>query len=228
MVTLLLTSILIIGFLGLALYFWQKPAKNSERASLAPLPPPRSLFGEPNSAQPSAPETSADDSKKQRLLLAERAGAGDKSALAEAHALGDKEFYNQILDSLVAATDSDAAALSLVSYVARHELPVNGTLARAVLDSWSKAPDRNSTAKALHVAALADDAELYQGAVEAALQYFRTGKLADVSPLELQALFDGEFWVLSQHTRGSGAGFVLKRTLANARRELGSTTSSKQ
>lgn len=228
MVTLLLTSILIIGFLGLALYFWQRPAKTSERASLPPLPPPRGLFSEPDTAQSVATETKADEAGKHRLLLTERAGRGDRSTLAEAHALGDRGFYNQLLDLLLKAADSDAAVLSLVSYVARHELPVNQHLAQAVLSSWQQAPDRNSTAKALHVAALADDAELYQGAIETALQYFRKGKLADVAPLELQALFEGEFWVLSQHTRGSGAGFVLKRTLANARRELGSTTVSKQ
>jgi hypothetical protein len=33
-------------------------------------------------------------------------------------------------------------------------------------------------------------------------------------------LFDGEFWVLSARTRSSGAGFILKRKLASARREL--------
>jgi hypothetical protein len=44
--------------------------------------------------------------------------------------------------------------------------------------------------------------------------------LTGVSAAELRALFDGEFWVLSAQTRSSGTGFVLKRTLANARREL--------
>jgi hypothetical protein len=31
---------------------------------------------------------------------------------------------------------------------------------------------------------------------------------------------NSEFWVLSSNTRSSGAGFVLKRTLSNATREL--------
>jgi hypothetical protein len=56
--------------------------------------------------------------------------------------------------------------------------------------------------------------------VEKALGLRREQKLADISPAELRALFDGEFWVLSSRTRSSGAGFVLKRTLKNARREL--------
>jgi len=224
MVTLLFTSVFIIGILAVALYFWQKPTKNSDQALLTPPKQPRGLFSEPDMTETVLPDLSADETEKRQSQLVERARSGDQSALEEAHAIGDKEFYNEVLDLLVETIDSDARLLSLVSYVARNELPVNIELAQAVLDSWQKAPDRNSTAKALHIVALADDASLYQTAVETALKYWRAGKLADVSPLELQALFDGEFWVLSQRTRSSGAGFILKRTLANARRELGNTT----
>jgi len=56
--------------------------------------------------------------------------------------------------------------------------------------------------------------------VEKALGLWRERKLADISPVELRALFEGEFWGLSSRTRSSGAGFVLKRTLDGARREL--------
>jgi hypothetical protein len=49
---------------------------------------------------------------------------------------------------------------------------------------------------------------------------WRDAKLGDISAVELRALFDGEFWVLSSRSRSSGAGFVLKRTLDGARREL--------
>ena len=76
------------------------------------------------------------------------------------------------------------------------------------------------SAKALHFAALSDDAGLYRQTVEDAIELRREGKLMDVLPAELRALFDGEFWILSSRTRSSGAGFVLKRTLENARREL--------
>ena len=222
MVTLLFTSVFIIGILAVALYFWQKPSKSSDQV-LSPLPPPRGLFSESDTTESVSPDLSAAETANQRVLLVERARSADQSALEEAQALGDKKFYNEILNLLVAAIDSGAGVLSLVSHVARNELPVNNNLAQAVLDSWKQAPDRNSTAKALHITAMADDAELYRSAVEAALKYWRAGKLADVSPRELKALFDGEFWVLSSRTRNSGAGFILKRTLANARRELGNT-----
>jgi hypothetical protein len=78
----------------------------------------------------------------------------------------------------------------------------------------------------LHFAALSDDAETYRKAVELAFNLWRDGKLHDVSARELQALFNGEFWVLSSGVRSSGNGFVLKRTLSSARRELEGTTDS--
>src|SRR5204862_351031 len=93
-------------------------------------------------------------------------------------------------------------------------------LANAAVASWQRSPDKQGTAKALHFAALSDNADLYGQTVELALELWRKGKLANVSATELRALFDGEFWILSARTRSSGAGFVLKRTLANARREF--------
>jgi hypothetical protein len=75
----------------------------------------------------------------------------------------------------------------------------------------------------LHVAALSDDAETYRQAVELALNSWRNDKLPNLSAEELHSLINGEYWVLSSNTRSSGAGFVLKRTLATAKRELETT-----
>ncbi len=133
---------------------------------------------------------------------------------------GDAELYDRVLAELVQISDSDPKLLALMSHVSQNDLPVNRSLAEAVLTSWRANPDRSGTARALHFAALSDDADIYRGAVEAALQQWRAAKLADISPIELRALFDGEFWVLSSRSRSSGAGFVLKRTLEKARREL--------
>jgi hypothetical protein len=72
----------------------------------------------------------------------------------------------------------------------------------------------------LHVAALSDDAAVYQNAVETALEFWRERHLSEISAPELRSILEGEFWILSSPTRGSGAGFLLKETLAGARREL--------
>jgi hypothetical protein len=120
----------------------------------------------------------------------------------------------------VKLADTDAKLLALMSHVAQNDFAVNEDLARAALHSWQQSPSRAGTAKALHFAALSNNAVVYGDAVKAAMQLSREGKLNDISTDELKTLFDGEFWVLSSNTRSSGAGFVLKQTLASARREL--------
>jgi hypothetical protein len=224
MVTYLFTSVLLLGLLVVALYFWQKPANRKKldgfEAETLRLPPPdsRGLFGGANADETTlAPNLRAAEDLS---ALTERARNDDKTALQDATTYGDEKLYDEILNCLVERADSDPKLLSLVSYVVGHDLRVNKNLAGAIMESWKQAPDRASTAKMLHIAALSDDLPTYQAAVEAALQFWRDGRLLSVSPTELRSLFDGEFWVLSSGTRRTGAGFMLKRTLARARREL--------
>jgi hypothetical protein len=224
MVTFLFTSIVLLAFLVVALYLWQKPAARKIEAfehSHLPAPAISRLFGETVNE---SPDDNSDDLATQLKLLVERASAGDNTAAQEAHLTFDRHTYDEILTALVKQADSDAKLLSVLSYIIGNELPVNRELAQATIKSWANAPDRCSTPRTLHISALADDARLYQGTVEAALNFWRRGLLADVSAAELRALFDGEYWVLSTQTRSSGAGFILKRALAKARRELESAT----
>jgi len=111
--------------------------------------------------------------ENERRSLIERAKAGDQSALNEAHALSDQKFYDQVLDQLTANADSMPTLLSLVSYVTRNEFRVNRKLAESIVDSWKNAPDRTSTPKTLHIAALTDDADLYSITVQEALNFWR-------------------------------------------------------
>jgi hypothetical protein len=221
MVALLFTAIFIIGLLAIPLFFWALRARGAGENLLPPPEPPRGLFSDKDGFESAVlPQAEPDEHENQRQALSERAKAGDKSALLEAQALDDREFYDEILDQLTLDADRGPTLLALASYVTRNELPVNRKLAEAIINSWRGSPGRSSTATTLHLTALADDAELYQVAVEATLGFWRQGLLADVSAAELRALFDGEFWVLSARTRSSGAGFILKRKLASARREL--------
>lgn len=224
MVALLFTATFIIGLLAIALYFWAPRAKEPEQDVLPPSKAPRGLFTDEQSiesaALPAGSREHKADRETGRLSLRERARTGDKSVLNEAHALRDEQFYNGLLDELTAVAVTARALLSLVSYVTRNELPINRKLAEAVIRSWRNSPDRSSTATTLHLTALADDAELFRSTAEAALSFWQQGLLPNVSAAELRALFDGEFWVLSAKSRNSGAGFVLKRTLTSARREL--------
>jgi hypothetical protein len=225
MVTFLITSFCILAVAAIAIYFWQKPAVSTESQALPPLPPGRALFIDGTTAGQAlaladAKEQASAAAAQLRNELLERARNGDRSTLSEALNNGESHLYKEILNLHVEAADSDSKLRSLVSYVTRYELPVNETLAVTVIASYKRAPDRNSTAKTLHTAALSDDPVIYQEAVEAVMQFWRNGQLAGVSAAELRSILDGEFWILSAATRSSGAGFLLKRTLANARREL--------
>jgi hypothetical protein len=218
MVTLLITSILLLGLFAIAIYFWQKPANRIETNELPRPEHARGLFGDSQLNQ-IAPAP-AENQNQHRLSLIALADEGNKDALRQAHDLNNLEVYNEVLNKFVARSSSTAQVISLASHVTQQSLPVNKALAVAVIESWRENADRNSTAKMLHTAALSNDAETYRKAVEGALEFWRQGKLRDVPAAELQALFNSEFWVLSTSTRSSGAGFLVKRTLAAARREL--------
>lgn len=230
MVTLLLFAfaLAIFAVIGIGLFFWQKSAPDDSERVLPPLPDPRGLFAETSFSSEEEIKMAIVAQEAEQAALMARAQNDERSALDDAHQTKDRTLYDRVLAELLKHADSDAKLLSLMSYVTSNELPVSAELATAVLDSWQKSPNRSGTSKALHFAALSDDADLYQGAVEQALRFWREGKLSDVSAIELRALFDGEFWILSSRTRSSGAGFVLKRTLDSARRELEAAASATQ
>jgi hypothetical protein len=219
MFTFLITAVIIV-IIGIAVYFWQKPAPGEHENIFPPPPNARGLFADDPSAGAAERERLAIAASERAEQLIAKAKGGDRTALGEARRSNDPALYDQVLGEFLQRCESNAQILSLASYIVQHELPVNKDLVEAAAKSWSAAPDRSGTAKALHLAALSDDANTYQEMVEKVLGLWRARKLADISRQELRALFDGEFWVLSSRTRSSGAGFVLKRTLKNARREL--------
>jgi hypothetical protein len=221
MVTLLITTLALFVIIGIGLYFWQKSAQDTSEKVLPPPPNARGLFApDPLSLKEDEAQRLAHVAAEQNEQLVARAQKADRSVLADANRNGNGDLYGRVLDELVAQSDSDAKLLALMSHVSRHNLPVNHKLAQAVVNAWQQSPDRPGTARALHFAALSNNAELFGTTVESALGLWREGQLSDISAAELRALFDGEFWVLSSRVRSSGAGFILKQTLASARREL--------
>jgi hypothetical protein len=169
MVTLLFSSLLLLGLIAIALYFWQKPANNTQAVELPP-PPPVSV-GDLFAQKPPV----------QLAPAAEEQPEPDTTELAGA----------------VVTVQADN-----------------------LIKTWRESPDRQSTARMLHAAALTDDAETYRKAVDAVLHDWLDRRIPDLSATELLALVNGEFWVLSAKTRSSGAGFLLKRTLSTAKRKL--------
>jgi hypothetical protein len=169
MVTFLIASVLVLGLLAIAIYFWQKPANGSQSNQL-PAPHQRGLFS---------------DFRINQL----RIPTDEQPAEAKV----TRETFNDAIEAIRA---------------------------------FQQSPDRSSTTKLLHIAALTDNAKTYERAVELVLMSWRDGSLADLSAVELQTLINSEYWVLSSRTRTSGAGFVLKETLSNANGELQRTNNS--
>ena len=139
MVTFLITSFFILAFLAIAIYFWQKPAAGSEIHALMPPPPGRGLFSdgdfEQSSVRAERSGETATNVARQRTELLARSKAGEKAALQDTRAGTDPELYDEALNLHIAAADSAAHLLSLVSFVTSHELPVNKNLAERFIDS---------------------------------------------------------------------------------------------
>ncbi len=224
MVTFLITSFFLLAGITYAIYLWQRPSSNQEVEFI--LPPPRAagLFDDQGLNEPPPRELSGKGpvADEQRQALLARAAAGDKEALRDAHAIPNAALYDEVLNRLVERADSDKSLLALASYITRSDarLRVNSYLAEGFIASWKTTPDRNSTAKMLHIAALANDANIYQTAIETAYQFWRMRRLTGISADELRQLIESEFWILAPEVRNSGAGFVLKRKLAQLRRQL--------
>ena len=169
MVTFLVTSVLVVGLIAIAIYFWQKPANQTETIKLPP---------------PSSPAVQ---------------GLFSDFKLNELRAITVSKPVSEI-DEQIDREDFENAV--------------------AAIRDFQQSPNRNSTTRLLHVAALSDDAKTYGRAIELVLMSWRDGSLSDISAKDLQALFSSQYWELSSSTRTSGAGFVLKQTLSNANREL--------
>jgi hypothetical protein len=103
---------------------------------------------------------------------------------------------------------------------AGRDLRASPELAEILLGAWREGPTPASTAELLRVSALSDDAGTYGRAVTEVLQVWEAGGLDKLGAEDLRALFEAEYWQLSSEARRSGAGFVLKRKLADVRRRL--------
>lgn len=173
MVTFLISSVLLLGLIAIAIYFWQKPANTSQTTELPP---------------PSSPQVQGLFSD---FKLNELRSATVSKPVSEIDEQIDREDFENAV---------------------------------AAIRAFQQSPNRNSTTRLLHVAALSDDAKTYGRAIELVLMSWRDGSLSDISARDLQGLFSSQYWELSSHTRTSGAGFVLKQTLSNANRELEGTS----
>jgi hypothetical protein len=221
MVAILLISIFIIGFVSLLIYRRIRPRDQSDFVPALPPAPHPSLF-EPDRKQiAELREKQAQNDAQLRLgPWLERARNGDIQVLSEINAAPDDPAYDLVLTKLVERSPSFAELSVLAAFVVDHELPANRILARAVMDHCRHSPDRSAAIMLLHLAARTNDANVFSEAFDLLVNARTPGHLSAWSASELMTLAESEFWSMTDQARDSGAGFLLKQKLADARRDL--------
>ena len=179
--------------------------------------PPASLFEDRMTSDSGVNQTTS-------CTLIARAASGDLTTLDEAHATGNPNLYSNVLDALIDyASSCQEAFEAIVRHVLETDkLRTNVQLVFRMIRHYETAPDRRATAQLIHAAGLADDSVAFEKAVEAVLRSRDEGNLRDLSPKDLQELFDSEYWVLGSEVRRSGAGFSLRQRLTEIRCQLAS------
>ena len=220
-------AIIVIAFLaliGAALTIFLKQRTPSDATGNHVLQPPHfeGLFDRPDAASLIEEPTAGD--RKEGLL--ELARAGNLNALSAAHAIHDARFYADVMAALSEwAFERQENLTALVSHISKsNELRATRPLAQRMIETCKTAPDRRSTTAMIHIAALADDAETYEQAIETVLEVWRSGRLPGLSPEELAELIVSQYWVIAPEARRGGVGFALKRRLLGIRRELAMAT----
>lgn len=180
------------------------------------------LFEEQNAVEIAAQEKQGQEARRRADLL-ERAKRFDLQTLEESQA--QPELYHELLNQLIEqSADSQQKLAQLVGHLTGSQrLRSNVRLAEMMISVWKNSPDNQSTAQMLHIVALTDEAALLQQATEMIFDSWKSGLLPRLSAKDFLALVESEYWVLAPEARRSGAGFILKNSLAELRRRLAAT-----
>ena len=225
----MLTALVIAGAGAVAaLYLRHRGRADSQRDCVVASPVQRGLFDTSFGGADQA-DAAAAEAVQRRASLVERARRGDVEALNDVFMLGDSRLYFEALDALVdhAAIRQETLRV-LVSRIATNNMRGNNRLAELVIQAWKSDPTGRTTAEALHIAALSDNAKTYQAAVEIAVGYSLSGRLPQIAAKDLISLVESQYWVLSSEARSSGAGFALRQRLAGVCRELTTAPTTQQ
>jgi hypothetical protein len=213
--------IFLLGILALAVLassllvvLWARVSNESKSEGMLIERPGRGLFDEP-------PEVLALSKPKAdaSAQILERAARGDLTALNDATREQNRGFYSKALDALVGSCNEADGLSRIVSHITTSgELRPTVMLAERIIDAFKASPSLRLAADMLHVAALSDDAAVYQRAVDELLAAWQSGQLSQLSAEKLQKLIESQYWALAPEARLGGAGLVLKRRLAEIRR----------
>lgn len=124
---------------------------------------------------------------------------------------------------LFAPTDEDLRSLEMeekrlaaANLEAAERLEKEDKLAELdkVRQAWIAEPDRPSTIELLYRASRVGDGEAYLDTCDGVLAACRDGKLAAIPSSDLAQLLETHFWLLPAEQRTPGAGFRMKKAVA--------------
>ena len=129
MVTFLITSVLVVGLIAIAIYFWQKPANRTETIELLPPENARGLF-EATAAKP---------------VVVDNTAALPRSAQSTKNA--NKELAESMLDSFQELADRDSTIELLHTAALSDDADIYCRAVEATMQVWrdKKLPDLSAT-----------------------------------------------------------------------------------
>ncbi|HZT61146.1 MAG TPA: hypothetical protein VFA21_21245 [Pyrinomonadaceae bacterium] len=218
MSAILIISVFLIVVASIAILRTKRQPSRDAAGYFHPDARPPLLFG--GEDKTGGTDSDAEDASEAfRKGLLSRAAQCDFEVLKDAG--GDAGLYRLVLKRLVENAVSAEELGALADFITRNEgLRADAALAELLLEDFEENPSRASVLRLLRVAALSDDASVFERAVSSVTRARKDGRLDGLRADELQALFEGEYWLLSSEAKRSGAGFLLKQRLAHARREL--------
>ena len=219
MSAILIISVFLIVIASIAILRSKRQPSRDDAKYFQPDARPPLLFSGEDKRDETEREAAEEASEAFLKSLLSRAAQCDFEVLKEARA--DADLYQLVLNHIVERAVSAEELGALADFIRGNEgLRASAALAGLLLEDFESSPSQTSVTRLLRVAALSDDASLFERAVSSVTRARKEGRLDGLRAEELQALFEGEYWLLSSEAKRSGAGFLLKQRLAHARREL--------
>lgn len=222
--TYLIISVFLIAIAAFALRRWNRKSPPTETYSLAETRNFDGLFAVERAEDLKALARAEAELRveKARERLIARAADGDETALDDAHKLGDQEAYGGALAALIAQARGSSERLRfLAEYIVDSaELPASREFAETMIKVYQASLDQRSLADMLHLTALTSDTASYWRVVEIVMAQWREGRISKLSATDILATIESGYWLISSEARLSGSGFLLKKAIAEVRREL--------
>jgi len=227
MSTIIFISLLLLAASAIALRFSTRRMPGPETSRQLPASRFDGLFAERHADEASAlaEEDARLHEQATRDRLLERAANVEIKVLDEAHAAGDALVYKEVLQAVFTQADGNPKILHLIAghIVDSQELRSSSEFAETMIDVWNGPANvggQYPLSDMICLAALADDAAVFNRAINAARSAWREGRIEKVSAKELLDLIESAYWLIASDVRSSGAGFLLKQVIADVRRAL--------